>query len=123
MKATTLILGILGGLVAGALGFKWLGDFGQLNEMQRAMGGEQLQAMGTAGLLMLLSLVAGIAGGILGFRGKFAAGGLLMLAGGILPLLFAKQALLFMLPLVAGGVVALVGHFKVARPAAGAGYG
>lgn len=123
MKTASLILGVFGGLIAGALGMKWLSDFGQLNEMQRAMGGEQLQAMGTAGLLMILSLVSGIAGGILAFKRRLAAGGLLMVAGGILPLFFAKQAIVFLLPLLAGGAVALLAHLKGARPAEGAGYG
>jgi len=121
MRAATLILGVLGGLVGGALGMKWLSDFGQLNEMQRAMGGAQLQAMGTAGLLMLSSMVAGIAGGIFSFKRKFVLGGVLMLLGGIVPLFYAKQAILFMSLLVAGGVVALFAHFKTAKPAEVAG--
>lgn len=112
MRNAALILGILGGLVAGALGMKWLSDFGELNEMQRAMGGEQLQNMGTAALLMLGSLVLGIAGGILSFKRKFAIGGALMLLGGIAPLLLAKQAILFLSLLIAGGIVALLAHFK-----------
>lgn len=116
MRAATLILGVLGGLVAGALGIKWLNDFGQLNEMQRAMGGQQLQAMGTAGLLMLVSLVVGIAGGVFSFKRKFALGGVLMLLGGIIPLFYAKQAILFLSLLIAGGVVALLAHFKEAKP-------
>lgn len=120
MRTATLILGVLGGLVAGALGMKWLSDFGQLNEMQRAMGGAELQAMGTAGLLMLGSLVAGIAGGISSFKRKFALGGVLMLLGGIIPLFYAKQAILFMSLLIAGGVVALLAHFKTATPAGSA---
>ncbi|HNP64567.1 MAG TPA: hypothetical protein PKH39_11590 [Woeseiaceae bacterium] len=114
MRIAALILGVLGGLVAGALGAKWLGDFGQLNEMQRAMGGEQLQNMGTAGLLMILSLVLGVTGGIMSWKRKFLVGGVLMLVGGIMPLLFAKQAILFLSLLVAGGIVALLAHFTSA---------
>lgn len=117
MRTATLILGVLGGLVAGALGMKWLNDVGQLNDLQRAMGGEQLQSMGIAGLLMLVSLVAGIAGGIFSFKRKFALGGVLMLLGGIIPLFYAKQAILFLSLLIAGGVVALLAHFKAAKPA------
>ena len=117
MRTATLILGILGGLVAGALGTKWLSDFGQLNEMQRVVGGEQLQSMGTAGLLMLGSLLAGIAGGVLSFKGKFVPGGVLMLLGGVIPLFYAKQAVLFLSLLIAGGIVALLAHFKAAKPA------
>lgn len=117
MRTAALILGVLGGLVAGALGMKWLSDFGQLNEMQRAMGGEQLQNMGTAALLMLGSLVLGIVGGILAFKRKFALGGALMLLGGVVPLFMAKQALLFLSLLIAGGIVALLAHFKAAGSA------
>lgn len=105
MRTAALILGVLAGLVAGALGMKWLGDFGQLNEMQRAMGGEQLQNMGTAGLLMIVSLVLGVTGGIMSWKRKFLVGGVLMLLGGIIPLFFARQAILSLL--VAGGIVAL----------------
>lgn len=117
MRTAALILGVLGGLVAGALGMKWLSDFGQLNEMQRAMGGEQLQNMGTAGLLMIVSLVLGVTGGIMSGKRKFLVGGVLMLLGGIIPLFFAKQAILFLSLLVAGGIVALLAHFKAGTPA------
>lgn len=120
MRNTILVLGILGGLLAGGLGMKWLSDFGQLNEMQRAMGGEQLQNMGTAALLMIGSLITGIAGGILAFRRKYMAAGILMLLGGVVPVLLAAQAVLFLLPLIAGGVLSLYAHFnatKVVEPA------
>lgn len=123
MRTATLILGVVGGLIAGTLGMKWLSDFGQLNEMQRAIGGAELQAMATAGLLMLASLVAGIAGGVFSFKRKFALGGVLMLLGGVIPLFYAKQAIPFMSLLIAGGVVALLGHFRTAEPAEGANLG
>ena len=116
MRITALILGVLGGLVAGALGAKWLGDYGQLNDMQRAMGGEQLQNMGTAGLLLLASLVLGVTGGIMSWKRKFLVGGILMLVGGIVPLFFAKQAILFLALLIAGGIVALLAHVKAGAP-------
>lgn len=123
MKKAVLILGILGGLVAGGLGMKWLGDIGGLSEEQRMaaqmMGqGDELQAMGVAGILLIGSLAAGIAGGILAFRGRLQTGGVLMLAGGIVPLFFAKQAILFTSLLIAGGVVAFLAHRKVVQPAA-----
>ena len=123
MKKTVLILGILGGLVAGWLDMKWLGDIGGLSEEQKMaaqmMGqGDELQAMGVAGILLIGSLVAGIAGGILAYRGRLQTGGVLMLAGGIVPLFFAKQAILFTSLLIAGGVVAFLAHRKVVQPAA-----
>ncbi|WP_156762843.1 hypothetical protein [Woeseia oceani] len=117
MRTTALILGIVGGLVAGALGMKWLGDFGQLNEMQLAAGGEQLQNMGTAGLLMIVSLILGVTGGIMAWKRKYLPGGVLMLVGGIVPLFYAKQAILFLCLLIAGGIVALLAHYKSASPA------
>lgn len=116
MRITALILGVLGGLIAGALGAKWLGDFGQLNDMQRAMGGEQLQNLGTAGMLLLVSLVLGVAGGIMSWKRKFLVGGVLMLVGGIFPLFFAKQAILFLAVLIAGGIVALLAHARSGAP-------
>jgi len=117
MKASALILGIVGGLLAGGLGMKWLSDFGQLNEMQRAIGGQELQTMGTAALLMLGSLIAGIVGGILSFKGKLMAGSVLMLAGGVVPVLLASQAIVFLLPLIAGGIVSGYAHFSAVRAA------
>lgn len=116
MRNTALILGIVGGLIAGALGMKWLTDYGQLNELQRLAGGEQLRNLGTAGLLLIGSLVTGIAGGILAFRRKFLAGSVLMLAGAILPLLVARQTIIFLLPLLAGGIVAALAHTKRDAP-------
>lgn len=112
MRITAVLLGIAGGLLAGALGAKWLSDYGQLNEMQRAMGGAELQSIGTAGLLLLGSCLLGIVGGILAIRRKFVVAAGLMLAGSIVPLLFASQAIIFVLPLLAGGVVAAAAHFK-----------
>lgn len=115
MRKAALILGIVGGLLAGGLGMKWLNDFGQLNELQRAMGGQELQSMGTAALLMIGSLIAGIVGGILSFKGKLMAGGVLMLLAGIVPLLLASQAIVFLLPLIAGGILSVYAHFNTAK--------
>ncbi|MBX3706794.1 MAG: hypothetical protein KF911_09155 [Pseudomonadales bacterium] len=121
MNKVMLALGVLGGLIAGGLGVKWLGDIGALTDEQRmmaqAMGqGDQLQSMGVAGLLLVGACVAGIAGGVLAFRGRLMVGGGLMLAGGILPLFFASQAIIFTGVLIAGGVTALAAHFKQAGP-------
>lgn len=123
MKKAALILGILGGLIAGGLGMKWLSDIGAMTDAQRqmaqAMGqGDQLQSMGIAGILLLGSLVAGIVGGILALRGRLLVGGIVMLAGGAVPLLYASQAIIFTSVLIAGGVVALVAHRNESRTAA-----
>jgi hypothetical protein len=87
------------------------------------MGGEQLQNMGTAGLLMIVSLVLGVTGGIMSGKRKFLVGGVLMLLGGIIPLFFARQAILFLSLLVAGGIVALLAHFRSGLPVGTAGVG
>jgi hypothetical protein len=123
MKKAALILGILGGLIAGGLGMKWLSDIGAMTDAQRqmaqAMGqGDQLQSMGIAGILLLGSLAAGIVGGILVVRGRVLVGGIVMLAGGVVPLLYASQAIIFTAVLIAGGVVALVAHRNESRAAA-----
>lgn len=115
MKFATLILGILGGLAAGFLGVKWIGDLAQLNELQVAMAqsmGTDIGGMRVAALLLLAGSVAGIVGGVLAFRGKFLVGGVIMLAAGVLPVMFASQAIIFTLLLMIGGVVALVAHWK-----------
>jgi len=115
MKIAALVLGILGGLIAIGLGGKWLSDFGQLTDMQRAMGGEDLQNLGVASLLLMGTGIAGIVGGIFAFKRKFALAAGLMFAGGIVPLIYASQAIIFLLPLLAGGVVAAIAHFNGAR--------
>jgi hypothetical protein len=46
-----------------------------------------------------------------------------MLLGGIIPLFFAKQAILFLSLLIAGGIVALLAHFKSDLSAATASVG
>lgn len=115
MKYATLILGILGGLSAGFLGVKWVGDLAQLNEMQVAMAqsmGTDIGGMRAASLLLLGASVAGIIGGVLAFRGKLLVGGVIMLAAGVLPVLLSAQAIIFTLLLIIGGIVALVAHWK-----------
>jgi hypothetical protein len=122
MKKTALILGIVGGLIAGGLGMKWIGDFGALTEQQRmmaeAMGeGDRMLNTTIAAVLLLGSLVAGIVGGIFAARDNLLAGSVLMLAGGVIPLLFAKQAVIFTAVLIAGGVVAFVAYRKETQAA------
>lgn len=40
-----------------------------------------------------------------------------MLAGAIIPLFYASQAIIFLLPLAAGGVIAATAHLKGAKTA------
>ena len=117
MRKAALVLGILGGLIAGGLGTQWLHDYGAMTDAQRQGAqmrgqGAQLQSMGIAGILLLGSLIAGIVGGVMAVRGKLLVGGIVMLAGGVVPLIYASQAIVFTAVLIAGGVVALVAHRK-----------
>jgi hypothetical protein len=117
MRVAALILGILGGLLAGFLGLKWMGDMSKVSEMDRmlaqAMGrGEELKSLGTAASLLVVGCFAGVAGGILAFKDKLALGGGLMLAAGVVPLFYASQAVVFTALLIIGGLVALAGLRK-----------
>lgn len=115
MRTAALILGIIGGLIAGALGGHWLTEYGKLNELQRAVGGESLRDMGTAGLLLIGSMAAGLIGGVMAFKRKFLGGAVLMLTGAVLPPLLARQTTLFILPLLAGGIIAGLAHVQAGK--------
>jgi hypothetical protein len=123
MKITALVLGILGGLAAGALGAKWVADINSpAGKQALAMADsplvkrspllreevKRLKAASTAGYLLLLSLGLGIAGGILTLRNKGKIGGAMLLVGAVLPAVFAPMTLIatFLLPI--GAVFAFV---------------
>lgn len=115
MRITGLILGIVGGVVAGLLGMIWLRDYYSMKDqleaaasLSQAVGGDvtaQLQQLVTAAYLLLGSLLLGIVGGILAFMGKGKIAGPLMLLGALLPAIFAPKALVFTALLVIAGVV------------------
>lgn len=125
MRYATLVLGILGGLMAGFLGGKWITDLQKVDMLGRAMAqatGTSLGSMQTAAWLLLLAMFAGIAGGVMAFRGS--AGripGIAMLATGVAPVLFSGQTLVFTFLLIVAGALALVQAGRVGssgRPAA-----
>jgi hypothetical protein len=110
MRIAGLILGILGGLAAGFLGMKWMGDANSLKgqiEVVRKMGVnmDELDKMATASYMLIGAMVAGILGGILAMMGKGRIAALLMLAGAILPAIWAPKSLVFTCILVLGGIV------------------
>jgi hypothetical protein len=116
MRIAVLILGILGGLVNGALGIKNLMDahdnaaalalaksVGMASEVNSAM---------TMAYLLTAGLVAGIIGGVLGFKGNKIGGPILILFG-ILPGIFATGdartgCFVFGSLLVLGGILGLL---------------
>ena len=110
MRMAGLILGILGGLAAGFLGMKWLSDANQMKELTdliRTAGIDtsELDKTITAAYLLIGSLVLGIVGGVLAFKGKGVIAAVLMLIGAILPAVFAPKALVFTCILLIGGLV------------------
>jgi hypothetical protein len=110
MRILGLILGILGGLAAGYLGMKWMGDANSLKasiDAARKMGVNmaELDKMATASYMLIGAAVAGIVGGILAMMGKGKIAALLMLAGVIVPAIWAPKSLVFTCLLLIGGIV------------------
>jgi hypothetical protein len=110
MRILGLILGILGGLAAGFLGMKWMGDAESLKtsiEAARKLGANMadLDKVATASHVLIGSMVAGIVGGILAMMGKGKIAALLMLAGAIVPAIWVPKSLVFTFLLVLGGIV------------------
>ncbi|HJQ25109.1 MAG TPA: hypothetical protein VKA60_14420 [Blastocatellia bacterium] len=113
MRIVGLILGVLGGLAAGALGIKWLSDAHQMRELigaARELGVDtgELDKLVMAAYVLIAAMVMGIAGGVLAFkgRGRYAAG--LMLVGALLPVVFAPKALAFTFLLLVGGCLSFM---------------
>jgi hypothetical protein len=110
MRILGLILGILGGLFAGFLGMKWMGDAESLKgqiELARKMGVNMadLDKMVTASYILIGAMVAGIVGGVLAMMGKGKIAAVLMLGGAILPAIWAPKSLIFTCLLLVGGIV------------------
>ena len=110
MRIVGLILGVLGGLAAGALGIKWLSDAHQMRELigaarQLGLDTGELDKLVMAAYVLIASMVIGIIGGVLAFKGKGRIAGSIMLVGALLPVVFAPKALAFtFLLLIAGGL-------------------
>ena len=117
MRIVGLILGILGGLAAGALGMKWLSDAHQMRELigaARGLGVDtgELDKLIIAAYILLAAMVLGIIGGVLAFKGKGKIAAALMLVGALLPVVFAPKALVFTFLLLVGGALSMLARPK-----------
>jgi hypothetical protein len=122
MRYVVLALGVLGALLAAALGIKWIGDYnavkGAMDEVAQA-GGDltELTSLVRAAYVLLAAALLGVAGGVLALRGQGRPAAGLMLVGPVLAAILAPSSLVgsFLL-VVAGGMALLV---KPPAPAAG----
>jgi hypothetical protein len=128
MRAAVLIVGILGALAAGTLGFLWYqqknSPEAQLVELLRTKV-DKIDEKGKAALaeydrlvmaiwFLFAAVPLGIAGAILGFTGRGLAGAALMLLAVIGPTVLVPKSLLFTSVLI---IAALLSFF-VKRPQA-----
>ena len=120
MRYLVLTLGIIGGLVAAALGMNWIGQY---NDLQALMarpdvaavvegGALQSQVAGATALMrasyvLVAGLLLGIGGAVMAVRhqGRVAAG--LLLAAPVVAAALAPKTLVASCLLVLGGVLAL----------------
>ena len=111
MRYAVLVLGILGGVIVGALGAKWISDYNQYRatvESLQSAGADlsRLERLVRAGYALLLAFVLGLAGGVLALKRQARLAGGLMLAGPAIAAVFAPQSLVFSSLLIVGGLLA-----------------
>jgi hypothetical protein len=110
MRILGLILGILGGLLAGCLGWKWLDDANHAKAIMDLARNLHVSTAGLdnavmAGRMLIGSMGAGIVGGILAMMAKGKIAALLMLAGVIVPAIWAPRSLVATSLLLIGSIV------------------
>jgi hypothetical protein len=136
MRYVALVLGIVGGLTSGFLGYKWYSDASdpvnkEKIEIVRAASlgpgaTEELKAEVAeldkaikASYFLLVALPLGIAGGILAFLRRGFSGAALMLLAVLGPAILNWRSLIFTCPLIVGAVFCfLVRPARAAQPEA-----
>ena len=118
MRSAGLILGIIGGLLAGMLGMTWMRDANRMRELietAKSLGVDtgEMDKLVIAAYILLAVMVVGIVAGVLAFRGKGKIAAPLMILGAIAPALFAPKALVFTFILLLGGLLSFAAKPKV----------
>lgn len=118
MRIIGLVLGVIGGLLAGMLGLTWMRDANRMRELidaARNLGVDtgEVDKLVIAAYILLAVMVVGIVAGVLAFRGKGKIAAPLMILGAIAPALFAPKALVFTFILLLGGLLSFAAKPKV----------
>jgi hypothetical protein len=118
MRIAGLILGIIGGLLAGMLGMTWMRDANRMRELieaAKSLGVDtgEMDKLVIAAYILLAVMVVGIVAGVLAFCGKGKIAAPLMILGAIAPALFAPKALVFTFILLLGGLLSFAAKPKV----------
>ncbi len=109
MRIVGLILGVLGGLLAGMLGITWMRDANRMRELvdaARNLGVDtgEVDKLIIAAYILLVAMIVGLVAGVLAFRGKGKIAAPLMILGALAPAIFAPKALVFTFILLVGGL-------------------
>ena len=118
MRIAGLILGIIGGLLAGMLGITWMRDANRMRELietAKSLGVDtgEVDKLVIAAYILLAVMIVGIVAGVLAFRGKGKIAAPLMILGAVSPALFAPKALVFTFILLLGGLLSFAAKPKV----------
>jgi len=111
MRVTSLIFGVLGAAAAALLGVIWFGDLNAAKELIAAMGAagadtSEITKLTWATYLLLAGGALGIAGGVLGFKGKGKLASAILIVAAVAPAVFVPKALVFTFLLGVGGIFA-----------------
>ena len=118
MRIAGLILGIIGGLLAGMLGITWMRDANRMRELietAKSLGVDtgEVDKLVIVAYILLAVMIVGIVAGVLAFRGKGKIAAPLMILGAVAPALFAPKALVFTFILLLGGLLSFAAKPKV----------
>jgi len=121
MKIAIISLAVLGALFSGFLGITWISDLSGITAEQRVYaqmmgGGPDFGAMQTAAYLLVLAFFAGLAGAYMVYKNEdYKLAAIVLIGGGILPVLFMGDTLLATFLMLMAGGIALYVHVRRTR--------